>query len=158
MMPALAVSLIQAAAQCRCASVTTIWRAGAGERDPLEPHADQRRQIAARDLRSASAPHEIQPAGATRAPARQSRRFALQVQAGVDGGGLPVGGFGAVCIASRLEQVSRLDQCRRIVRVELDRAPKMLEGAVGVACPPLELSQFAIEKRAVRRESRCARS
>ena len=127
-----------------------IARAG-GPQQAGEPHADERRQIAARDLRRAvdRAILRRQPRDVGPGPHDFQLRFQLGVRLDRERGGERLGR--ALEVAAGFEHLSDLDARCRVAGLERDRLGEMLQRAIVLALLPFDRGQLAIQERAVGR-------
>ena len=114
-----------------------------------QPDADQRRQIAARDLRRLVERAVLRRQASQRALLAQPLELFLDVGIGFDRDRVAVGFRRAFDVAARLEQLANLRQRPGVARIERGGFPEMLERRGRVALLPLDAGQLAIEEGAV---------
>ena len=120
-----------------------------------QPHADERREVGARDLRGRAnrAIRVGQPS--QRVTGEERGTAGVHHRARFDGQRPAVGGEGALAVAGRFEQLAELGKRRRVTGVQRHRLSETGEGRATVAQLPLDRAELTVEKCAVRRADDC---
>ena len=119
----------------------------------VEPHADERRELLARQRRRRSRSPGTRPASPPAPPPRAApRSFARAASFGSSASAASYAVNGACAAPLRLRRMLADQDLRaRIGRIELQRPSAPAEGRVEIALPPRDISELAIQKRAVGR-------